>query len=157
MSGGVIGCPSCRRESPDTAAFCAGCGVSLGGSAEPATDERQPNQWVMHATFALDDLSRAGDAAGVLSRLTTTTRWRDAASAYAAGDRVAAADLLGTMNDRAGEAYARLRAAEYVVACGHPCSHAGPKRCSRRARERAQLPPWRLPHVAGAVAALTSC
>ena len=41
MSGGVIVCPSCRRESPDTAAFCAGCGVSLGASAAPATDERK--------------------------------------------------------------------------------------------------------------------
>ena len=157
MSGGVIGCPSCRRESPDTAAFCAGCGVSLGGSAEPATEERQPNQWVMHATFALDDLSRAGDAAGVLSRLTTTTRWRDAASAYAAGDRVAAADLLGTMNDRAGEAYARLRAAEYVVACGIRVRTPGRSAARGKRVSGPRLPPWRLPHLAGAVAALTSC
>ena len=77
-----------------------------------AEHEYQPNQWVMHATFALDDLNRASDAAGVLSRLTTTTRWREAAMTYAAGDRIAAADVLGAMNDRAGEAYARLRAAE---------------------------------------------
>jgi tetratricopeptide (TPR) repeat protein len=72
----------------------------------------QPNQWVMHATFALDDLGRAPDAAVIVNRLMAKTRWRDAATAYAMGDRIAAADMLGEINDRAGEAYARLRAAE---------------------------------------------
>jgi class 3 adenylate cyclase len=71
----------------------------------------QPTRWAIHLAFALDDLDRSADAAAVLS-LDNPTRWRDAARAYAAGDRVAAADMLGELGAVSYEAYARLRAAE---------------------------------------------
>jgi class 3 adenylate cyclase/tetratricopeptide (TPR) repeat protein len=77
-----------------------------------AHQEFSANEWAINLTFALDDLGRSSDAAALLAALALPTRWRDAATAYAAGDRVAAADILGDMGDRSGEAFARLRAAE---------------------------------------------
>ena len=72
----------------------------------------QPGRWALNATFALEDLGRPADAVALLDRLRTSSRWQDAANAYAAGERVRAADVLGAMGDAADEAYARLRAAE---------------------------------------------
>jgi tetratricopeptide (TPR) repeat protein len=77
-----------------------------------ADQEFNANEWVIYVTFALDDLGRSSDAAKLLAGLAVPTRWRDAATAYAAGDRVAAAEILGDMGDHASEAFARLRAAE---------------------------------------------
>ena len=77
-----------------------------------ANQEFNANEWAIYVTFALDDLGRSSDAAALLAALALPTRWRDAATAYAAGDRVAAADILGDIGDRTGEAFARLRAAE---------------------------------------------
>jgi class 3 adenylate cyclase/tetratricopeptide (TPR) repeat protein len=72
----------------------------------------QANRWALDLTFALEDLGRPADATAVLAGLRTGTRWHDAASAYAAGDRVGAAVILAAMGDATDEAYARLRAAE---------------------------------------------
>jgi class 3 adenylate cyclase/tetratricopeptide (TPR) repeat protein len=74
--------------------------------------EFHANRWATDLAFALDDLGRPGDAAGVLERLANPTPWRNAALAYANGDRVGAADVLREMGNHTDEAYARLRAAE---------------------------------------------
>ena len=77
-----------------------------------ADREYHANQWALYATFALEDLGRPSDAAAMLGGLRASTRWRDAATAYAAGDRIGAADILREMGNATDEAYARLRAAE---------------------------------------------
>ena len=77
-----------------------------------ADREFHANQWALYATFALEDLGRPSDAAPMLAGLRAPTRWRDAATAYAAGDRIGAADILREMGNATDEAYARLRAAE---------------------------------------------
>jgi class 3 adenylate cyclase/tetratricopeptide (TPR) repeat protein len=41
VNGGLVACPSCGRESPADAAFCAGCGTALGASAAPDVEERK--------------------------------------------------------------------------------------------------------------------
>jgi class 3 adenylate cyclase/tetratricopeptide (TPR) repeat protein len=74
--------------------------------------EYYATHWSTLATFALDDLGRAADAAAMLERRPTPTRWLAAALTYARGDRARAADMLGEMGDHTDEAYARLRAAE---------------------------------------------
>jgi class 3 adenylate cyclase/tetratricopeptide (TPR) repeat protein len=74
--------------------------------------EFHANRWATELAFALDDLGRPGEAAGVLERLANPTPWRNAALAYANGDRVGAADVLSEMGNHTDEAYARLRAAE---------------------------------------------
>jgi hypothetical protein len=74
--------------------------------------EFHANRWATVIAFALDDLGRPGDPAGVLERLANPTPWRNAALAYANGDRVGAADVLSEMGNHTDEAYARLRAAE---------------------------------------------
>ena len=81
----------------------------LGLAAERAF---QANQWALYATFALEELGRPSDAAAMLAGLRASTRWRDAATAYAAGERISAADILREMGNATDEAYARLRAAE---------------------------------------------
>jgi tetratricopeptide (TPR) repeat protein len=95
----------------------AGRGVEAGERADELmalVSEREypANQWASHMVFALDELGRAADAIPTLTRLSTSTRWRDAALVYATGDRLRAADLLASMDDRTDEAFARLRAAE---------------------------------------------
>ena len=94
-----------------------------------ADQEFTANEWVIYVTFALDDLGRSSDAAELLAALAVPTRWRDAATAYAAGDRVAAAEILGDMGDHASEAFARLRAAELAGQSGAD-------------RPRARVLPW---------------
>jgi class 3 adenylate cyclase/tetratricopeptide (TPR) repeat protein len=74
--------------------------------------EFHANRWAQALAFTFDALGRSGDGWAVLSRLESPTEWRTAALAYAKGDRVGAADLLGEMGNRTDEAYARLRAAE---------------------------------------------
>jgi tetratricopeptide (TPR) repeat protein len=70
------------------------------------------NRWALDVTFALEDLGRSDEAARLLAGLRASTRWHAAATAYAAGDRVGAADLLAEIGNLMDEAYARLRAAE---------------------------------------------
>lgn len=70
-----------------------------------------PTGWVLDATFAFEDLGRTQEATSLLAGR-PRTRWLDAANAYAAGDRVAAAEILAAMGDATNEAHARLRAAE---------------------------------------------
>ena len=71
-----------------------------------------PTGWVLDATFAFDDLGRTQEATSLLAGRQPRTRWLDAANACAAGDRVAAAEILAAMGDATNEAHARLRAAE---------------------------------------------
>jgi class 3 adenylate cyclase/tetratricopeptide (TPR) repeat protein len=76
--------------------------------------ERQfhANRWATSLVFALDELGRPSDAAGILERLTNPTPLRKAALAYSNGDRASAAEIHRERGNRTDEAYARLRAAE---------------------------------------------
>jgi tetratricopeptide (TPR) repeat protein len=71
-----------------------------------------PSGWALDLTFTLDDLGRSDEAAALIARLEPRTRWLDAATAYARGDRLVAAEILAEMGDPTDEAYVRLRAAE---------------------------------------------
>ena len=77
-----------------------------------AEREFHANRWALSLAFALDDLGRPADCTRLLTGLVNPTKWRKAALAYVAGDRVGAADILGEMGNHTDEAYARLRAAE---------------------------------------------
>jgi ATP/maltotriose-dependent transcriptional regulator MalT len=74
--------------------------------------EYHASRWAIILAFTLDEVGRLAEGAPVLSKLVNPTVWREAALAYMAGDRTAAADILGEMGGRTDEAYARLRAAE---------------------------------------------
>jgi hypothetical protein len=71
--------------------------------------ERQfhANRWATSLVFALDELGRPGDAAGILERLTNPTPLRNAALAYSNGDRAGAAEIHRERGNRTDEAYAR--------------------------------------------------
>jgi hypothetical protein len=71
-----------------------------------------PSDWILDMTFALDDLGRSDEAAALVARLEPRTRWLDAAGAYAAGERLVAAEILAEMGNPKDEAHARLRSAE---------------------------------------------
>ena len=81
-------------------------------TALAAERDYMPTGWVLDATFAFEDLGRTQEATSLLAGRQPRTRWLDAANAYAAGDRVAAAEILAAMGDATNEAHARLRAAE---------------------------------------------
>ena len=65
-----------------------------------------------------NDLDRAGDFISSLDRVTYTTPWHEAARGLAAGDPVAAADRYAQIGSLPDEAYARLSAAEGLLATG---------------------------------------
>lgn len=68
--------------------------------------------WLMH------DLERVPHLLRMLDGLPVATRWGEAARAIANGDFVAAAETLAQMGDAAGEANARLRAADLLRRAG---------------------------------------
>jgi class 3 adenylate cyclase/tetratricopeptide (TPR) repeat protein len=98
-------------------------GVGRDDEAEPfldelltLTDERGAAlyyAWIIDLGWLLHDLGR--QPVRVLSRAAV---WDEAANAIARGDLVGAADVLGTTDLRAEEAYARLRVAEELAGEG---------------------------------------
>jgi hypothetical protein len=77
-----------------------------------AKSEHHASYWVLELAAALVRLGRAREAQAFVDGLQTSTRWRDAARAYAKGDFEAAADVLGEIGAHTEEALARLAAAE---------------------------------------------
>ncbi len=71
-----------------------------------------PTAWVLDVAFAVEDLGRPVDTATLIFGQEPRTRWLDAATAYARGERLAAAEILAEMGNPTDEAHARLRAAE---------------------------------------------
>jgi class 3 adenylate cyclase/tetratricopeptide (TPR) repeat protein len=76
--------------------------------------------WPTFADVAwlLRDLGRPDNIQPQIDSMPVPSRWIDAAGAIAEGDLVRAADTLADMDDLAGEAYARLRAAEALFEQG---------------------------------------
>jgi hypothetical protein len=66
----------------------------------------------------LKALGRSEELEAVAERASASTRWLDAARAYAAGAFEEAADIYAEIGSAPDEAYARLRAAEALVAAG---------------------------------------
>jgi len=73
--------------------------------------------WPTFADVAwlLWDLDRKIDLLRLIDAIPVSTRWTDVGRAIAEGDPVRAAETLGEMEDRPGEAEARLRAAEALL------------------------------------------
>jgi tetratricopeptide (TPR) repeat protein len=97
------------------------------GPAEGAADELldlwrtspfQAGIWFLDLAFALVALGRSAAVLSFAAELPSETHWARAATAYAAGERELAGDVLLEMGDVADEAYVRLRAAEAFVADG---------------------------------------
>jgi predicted ATPase/class 3 adenylate cyclase len=78
--------------------------------------------WPTFADIAwlLKDLERNTELARMLDAIPVASTWVDAARAISEGDFVRAADTLARMGDAAGEANARLRAAEALAQAGQP-------------------------------------
>jgi tetratricopeptide (TPR) repeat protein len=93
------------------------------------------SEWLSHLAVALVALGEGDRLSRLIAESTVRNPWREAAAAYVSGDLQKAADIYGSVGARPEEAYARLRAAESLVAEG------------RRAQADAQLEPalafWR--------------
>jgi tetratricopeptide (TPR) repeat protein len=76
------------------------------------------NWWAFNLAVALEALGRAADFLEVAARARASTRWLDAAMAYAANDFADAAAILGEMPSRPDAALADLRAAEAAIEAG---------------------------------------
>jgi class 3 adenylate cyclase/tetratricopeptide (TPR) repeat protein len=74
--------------------------------------------WAIPFVVALAACNRADDLRALDGAAPASTRWLDAARAYAAGDFEAAANTLGDMGAVPEEAFVRLRAAEALVQAG---------------------------------------
>jgi class 3 adenylate cyclase/tetratricopeptide (TPR) repeat protein len=68
--------------------------------------------------WLMTDLDRRPDLLRILDGIPVASIWIDAARAIAGGEFPGAAELLGGIGDAPGEAYARLRAAEALIAAG---------------------------------------
>jgi class 3 adenylate cyclase/tetratricopeptide (TPR) repeat protein len=91
--------------------------LSLGRGVIPAAFTGTIPSVPSFADFAwlTSDLGRASDLLSELEAAPMETPWIEAARAIAAGEPARAAEILGDMGHPAGEAYARLRAAERLV------------------------------------------
>jgi predicted ATPase/class 3 adenylate cyclase len=76
-----------------------------------------PSFWVVDLAIALVELGRGQELAETAAHL-PSTRWLEAAAAYAAGDPGRAAAICGEIGALPEEAYARLEAAHAAVAAG---------------------------------------
>jgi tetratricopeptide (TPR) repeat protein len=76
------------------------------------------SHWSTALAIVLRELGRPGDLEAVVDNATMPSPWLDAARAYAAGAFVEAADLYAGISTVPDEAFARLRAAEALVAAG---------------------------------------
>jgi len=83
--------------------------------------------WTSGLAVVLTALGRARDLEDCVTNTSVSTRWLDAARAYATGKPEEAADLYAQIGSVSDEAFARLRAAEALI------------RASRRAEGDAQL------------------
>jgi tetratricopeptide (TPR) repeat protein len=68
--------------------------------------------------WLMSDLDRRPDLLRMLDAIPVASLWVDTARAIAGGDFLGAAEILDGMGDAVGEAYARLRAAEALIATG---------------------------------------
>jgi class 3 adenylate cyclase/tetratricopeptide (TPR) repeat protein len=75
--------------------------------------------WSVDVPSVLVELGRTQELDAAVERLPAATRWMEAAQAYIRGDLVGAADVYSEIGSAVDEAYARLRAAEQLVAAGH--------------------------------------
>ncbi|HVD09349.1 MAG TPA: AAA family ATPase [Gaiellaceae bacterium] len=76
------------------------------------------HSWFLELTFVLVGLGRSAEVGPAAAGFPTPTLWLEVATSYAAGDPLAAAEMLFSMGARPYEAYVRLRAAEELVALG---------------------------------------
>ena len=74
--------------------------------------------WSTVLAIVLTKLGRADEFAPVLAEAAMSTRWLDAARAYAAGAFEEAADIYADIGSVPDEAFARLRAAEALIEAG---------------------------------------
>jgi tetratricopeptide (TPR) repeat protein len=75
-----------------------------------------PCEWLADLAVALFVLDRKEEVLEADERTSVRTPWLDAAVAYVTGEISTAADIYASIGDRPSEAYARLRAAEVLVA-----------------------------------------
>jgi hypothetical protein len=74
--------------------------------------------WASALVVVLSALGRSGDLEAAVQHSTISTRWLDAARAYAAGEFEAAAEIYAEIGSVPDEAFARLRAAEALIRAG---------------------------------------
>jgi len=74
--------------------------------------------WMSPLVVVLTELGRPSDIEMIAGKATISTRWLEAARAYATGDHSEAADIYADIGCVPDEAYARLRAAEALIAAG---------------------------------------
>jgi class 3 adenylate cyclase/tetratricopeptide (TPR) repeat protein len=74
--------------------------------------------WATALAVVLTELGREGELETIVESATVSTRWLDAARTYASGAFGEAADVYAEIGSVPDEAFARLRAAEALVAAG---------------------------------------
>jgi tetratricopeptide (TPR) repeat protein len=74
--------------------------------------------WASALVVVLSALGRSGDLEAAVQHSTISTRWLDAARAYATGEFEAAAEVYADIGSVPDEAFARLRAAEALIRAG---------------------------------------
>jgi hypothetical protein len=74
--------------------------------------------WSCALAAVLTALGRSSELEAIVENATISTRWLDAARAYAAGPFEEAADVYAEIGSLPDEAYARLRAAEALIEAG---------------------------------------
>jgi len=74
--------------------------------------------WASALVVVLSALGRSSDLESTVQNSAISTRWLDAARAYATGEFEAAAEVYAAIGSVPDEAFARLRAAEALVAAG---------------------------------------
>ena len=84
----------------------------------PSKQSALRSQWTPPLAYVLSGLDRTADFEKVATSALISTRWLEAASAFAAGRFEEAASVLAEMGAVADEALLRLRAAEALVEAG---------------------------------------
>jgi class 3 adenylate cyclase/tetratricopeptide (TPR) repeat protein len=74
--------------------------------------------WILDLAYAVDRLGRGVELRETAALARTRTRWLEAATAYASGRFLDAAQIMASIGSRPDEALARLRAAEGLFAAG---------------------------------------
>ena len=87
-------------------------------TAREALELADPKFALTDLAWIADEVGRRADLADNLARVANPTRWHDLVRLYLASDFVTAADVLHDIGDVVEEAFARLRAAEQLVAEG---------------------------------------
>jgi class 3 adenylate cyclase/tetratricopeptide (TPR) repeat protein len=80
--------------------------------------ESIPSAWAFGLAVVLDELGRSPDLLEAAAQARASSRWLDGATAYAAGDFAAAAEILGKIPSRADAALADLHAAKVAIGAG---------------------------------------